>query len=290
VLATNTSYLDVDEIAASTGRPERVAGMHFFSPANVMKLVEVVRGRATSETALATVVEAARRIGKMPVVVGVCHGFVGNRMLSRRSEQMDRLLLEGALPDQVDRALTDFGMRMGPCAMSDLAGLDISWRMRRATGRVAPVADALVEAGRLGQKAGKGYYAYSDGRKPVPDPEVERLLNEISRKAGVERRRIAAPEILDRLLLPMINEGARILEEGIIARPGDIDVIWLNGYNYPRWRGGPMYYADRLRLDEVARRLCSYAEVTADSSLEPAPLLVRLAGEGKSFASLSETG
>ncbi len=165
VLATNTSYLDLDEIAASTGHPERVVGMHFFSPANVMKLVEVVRGRATSEAALATALAAARAIGKIPVVVRNCHGFVGNRMLARRSEQMDRLLLEGALPDEVDLALTGFGFRMGPCAMSDLAGLDIGWRMRRATGRTAPAADALVEAGRLGQKTGKGYFLYPDGRK-----------------------------------------------------------------------------------------------------------------------------
>jgi 3-hydroxyacyl-CoA dehydrogenase len=287
VLATNTSYLDVDAIAASAGRPERVLGMHFFSPANVMKLVEVVRGKATSEAALATAVEVARRIGKIPVVVGVCHGFVGNRMLSRRSEQVDRLLLEGALPDQVDRVLADFGFRMGPCAMSDLAGLDIGWRMRRATGKAAPVADALVEAGRLGQKTRKGYYDYPDGRKAVVDGRVEMLLREVSERAGIARRAVGQQEILDRLLLPMINEGARILEEGVAARAGDIDVIWLHGYGFPRWRGGPMYHADRIGLDEVARRLSSYAEATADAALRPAPLLKQLAEEKRGFASLA---
>jgi 3-hydroxyacyl-CoA dehydrogenase len=206
-------------------------------------------------------------------------------MLSRRSEQMDRLLLEGALPDQIDRALTDFGFRMGPCAMSDLAGLDISWRMRRATGKVAPAADSLVEAGRLGQKTGRGYYVYPDGRKAVVDPEVESLLRDASRQAGIERRQVAQPEILDRLLLPMINEGARILEEGIASRPGDMDVIWVHGYSFPRWRGGPMYFADRLGLDEIARRLASYAEATGDNSLAPAPLLKRLADGKQNFAS-----
>jgi 3-hydroxyacyl-CoA dehydrogenase len=288
VLATNTSYLDVDAIAASAGRPERVLGMHFFSPANVMKLVEVVRGEATSESALATVIEAARRIGKIPVVVGVCHGFVGNRMLSRRSEQVDRLLLEGALPDQVDRVLVDFGFRMGPCAMSDLAGLDIGWRMRRATGKSAPVADALVEAGRLGQKTRKGYYDYPNGRKAVVDLRVEMLLREVSDRAGIARRAVGQQEILDRLLLPTINEGARILEEGLAARAGDIDVIWLHGYGFPRWQGGPMYHADRIGLDEIARRLSSYAEATGDATLRPAPLLKRLAEEKRGFASLGQ--
>jgi 3-hydroxyacyl-CoA dehydrogenase len=210
-------------------------------------------------------------------------------MLARRSEQVDRLLLEGALPDEVDRALTDFGFRMGPCAMSDLAGLDIAWRMRRATGKAAPAADALVKAGRLGQKAGKGYYDYPDGRKAVLDREVERLLRDVSAKAGIERRQVGQAEILDRLLLPMINEGARILEERIAARPGDIDVIWLYGYNFPRWRGGPMYYADQMGLDEVARRLALHAGATGDETLRPAPLLERLARARQGFASLAQS-
>jgi 3-hydroxyacyl-CoA dehydrogenase len=223
----------------------------------------------------------------VPVVVGVCFGFVGNRMLAKRTAQVESLLLEGALPEQVDKALTDFGFRMGPCAMSDLAGLDISWRVRQATGKKAPVADALVEAGRLGQKTGKGYYLYPEGaRAGVPDPEVARLIEGLSAKHGVTRRAIGQEEILDRLLLPMVNEGARILEEGIAARPGDIDTVWLNGYNWPAFTGGPMYWADARGLAQVAERLTAYAKATGDESLMPAPLLARLAAEGKSFASL----
>jgi 3-hydroxyacyl-CoA dehydrogenase len=223
-----------------------------------------------------------RRIGKVPVVVGVCHGFVGNRMLSRRTRQAERLLLEGALPQEVDRALTEFGFRMGPFAMADLAGLDIGWRVRRATGVTAPVADALCEAGRLGQKTGRGYYAY-DGRIASPDPEVERVIEAASAREGIARRFISQAEILERLLYPMINEGARILEEGIAARAGDIDVIWLHGYNWPAWRGGPMWYANHVGLAEVRDRLAEYATRTGDPSLEPAGLLVRLVDEGKEF-------
>ncbi|MBD2749528.1 FAD-dependent oxidoreductase [Microvirga sp. BT688] len=286
VLATNTSYLDVDAIAEASGVAERVVGMHFFSPANIMKLVEVVRGERTSATAIATVVNVAQRLGKLPVVVGNCHGFVGNRILARRSEQLDRLLLEGATPEDVDRAFTAFGSKLGPCTMGDLAGLDISWRMRRATGRTAPVADALVEAGRLGQKTGRGYYRYAeDGRTASPDPEVTQLIETVSQTHGVKRRRIDQDEIIDRLILPMINEGARIIEEGIVARPGDIDVIWIHGYGFPRWRGGPMFYAQTRGLPNVVARLKDLAEMTGDESLRPAPLLERLAAEGKSFAS-----
>ncbi|MGO4388924.1 3-hydroxyacyl-CoA dehydrogenase NAD-binding domain-containing protein [Microvirga sp. 2YAF29] len=282
ILATNTSYLDVDKIAESSGHPERVVGMHFFSPANVMRLVEVVRGTQSSPEAIATVVKAARRLGKVPVIVGNCHGFVGNRMLARRSEQVDRLLLEGASPEDVDAVLTEFGFKLGPCAMGDLAGLDISWRMRRATGKTAPVADALVEAGRLGQKSGRGYYVYADnGRTKNSDPAVRELIESVAGAHGVKRREISKDEILDRLILPMVNEGARIIEEGIADRPSDIDVIWLNGYGFPNWRGGPMFYAQQRGLAEVASRLEALSKSTGDTTLAPAPLLQKLAAEGE---------
>jgi 3-hydroxyacyl-CoA dehydrogenase len=287
VLASNTSYLDIDAMAAATARPGDVLGMHFFSPANVMKLLEIVRARETSAAALATAAAIGRRLGKVPVVVGVCHGFVGNRMLARRTQQAERLLLEGASPAQVDAALIDFGFRMGPCGMADLAGLDIGYRVRRATGGRAPVADALVEAGRLGQKTQKGFYRYPEGaRTGIADPEVDALIEQVAAREGVARRAIEATEILDRLLLPMVNEGARILAEGIAARPGDIDVVWLHGYNWPAWTGGPMHHADARGLAGIAARLAQFAEQTGDESLRPAPLLARLAAEGLGFASL----
>jgi 3-hydroxyacyl-CoA dehydrogenase len=287
VLASNTSYLDIDEMAAATSRPGDVLGMHFFSPANVMKLLEVVRAKQTSPEALATAAEIGRKLGKVPVVVGVCFGFVGNRMLARRTQQVERLMLEGAAPEAIDKALTEFGFRMGPLAMMDLAGLDIGWRIRKATGKRAPVSDALVEAGRLGQKAGKGYYLYPEGaRAGVPDAEVAALIARIAAEEGVAQRGIAQDEILDRMLLPMVNEGARILEEGVAARSGDIDVVWLHGYNWPAWKGGPMHWAEARGLKEVAARLTQFAEATGDESLRPAPLLQRLADEGRGFASL----
>ncbi|MGG5821830.1 3-hydroxyacyl-CoA dehydrogenase NAD-binding domain-containing protein [Falsiroseomonas sp. HW251] len=287
VIASNTSYLDIDEMAAATSRPGDVLGMHFFSPANVMKLLEVVRAKHTTPDALATAAEIGRRLGKVPVVVGVCFGFVGNRMLAKRTAQVEALLLEGALPDQVDKALTDFGFRMGPCAMGDLAGLDIGWRIRQATGKKAPVADALVEAGRLGQKTGKGYYLYPEGaRAGVPDAAVAALIEGLSAQHGVARRPIGQAEILDRLLLPMVNEGARILDEGIAARAGDIDVVWLHGYNWPAFTGGPIHWADAQGLGAIADRLAGYAKATGDESLAPAPLLARLAAEGGTFAGL----
>jgi 3-hydroxyacyl-CoA dehydrogenase len=287
VLASNTSYLDIDLMASATSRPGDVLGMHFFSPANVMKLLEVVRASKTAPDALATAAELGRKLGKVSVVVGTCFGFVGNRMLARRTAESERLMLEGARPEQVDKALTDFGFRMGPCAMMDLAGLDIGWRVRKATGKRAPVADALVEAGRLGQKTGKGFYLYPDGaRTGTPDPEVAALIERIAAGEGVTRRTLDGAEILDRLLLPMVNEGARILEEGVAARPGDIDVVWLHGYNWPAWQGGPMHYADARGLGEVADRLAGFAKASGDESLAPAPLLARLAAEGRTFASL----
>ncbi len=285
ILATNTSYLDVNRIAAATDRPADVLGLHFFSPANVMRLVEVVRAERTAPDALATANDLSRRLGKLPVTVGVCFGFVGNRMLARRSAAGERLLLAGALPHEIDAAVTDFGFRMGPFAMSDLAGLDIGWRTRKATGGKAPVADALCEAGRLGQKTGRGFYLYPEGaRTGSRDPEVEALIAAESERRGIARRSFTAGEIVARLMLPMVNEGARILEEGIAARPGDIDTIWLNGYNWPAWRGGPMHWADGLGLAQVAADLERFADEAGDDTLRPAPLLARLAETGRGFS------
>jgi 3-hydroxyacyl-CoA dehydrogenase len=284
VLATNTSYLDVNAIARTTQRPGRVLGMHFFSPANVMRLLEVVRGTETDAQTLASAVGLGRKLGKAPVVVGVCHGFVGNRMLRLRSVEAERLLLEGALPQDIDAAMTSFGFPMGPLAAGDLAGLDISWRMRKAQGLRAEIADRLCELGRFGQKAGKGFYLYEPGsRVPTPDPEVETLIVEASARLGSARRPITRQEIVERLLFPMINEGARILAEGIAARPGDIDVIWVFGYGFPAWRGGPMHYADALGLAHVRDRLNEFAARTGDEHHKPAPLLAQLAAEGRGF-------
>ena len=289
VLASNTSYLNIDEIAKVTKRPQDVLGMHFFSPANVMKLCEIVRADKTAPNALMTAVAVARRIAKVPAVVGVCDGFVGNRMLAQRGKQAEQLLFEGALPQQVDAVVTKFGMPMGPFAMGDLAGLDIGWRSRKDRGIKSEIDDALCEAGRFGQKTGKGYYKYEAGsRAPLPDPEVEKLIDETLQRLGRKRRTVGDNEILERMMYPMINEGARILEEHVAARPSDIDVIWLYGYGWPAYRGGPMFYADQVGLKHIADRLSFYAKETNDSSLEPAPLLKRLAVEGKTFASLAQ--
>jgi len=289
ILATNTSYLDVNEIAHFTKRPESVLGMHFFSPANVMRLLEIVRGADTKPEALATAISIARKIGKVPVVVGVCHGFVGNRILRVRSTEAERLLLEGALPQDVDGALTSFGFPLGPFGVSDLAGLDISWRMRKAQGARAEIADQLCEMGRFGQKTGKGFYLYEAGsRAPKPDPEVEALIVATSQRLGIPRQALSRDEILERLLFPMINEGARILEEGIAQRSGDIDVIWVYGYGFPIWRGGLMYYADQVGLPYIRDRLTEFAQKTGDKKHEPAPLLARLAAEGKGFGSFGK--
>jgi len=294
VLATNTSYLDVNEIARMTSRPGSVLGMHFFSPANVMKLLEIVRGAETEPEVLATAIEIGRRIRKVPVVVGVCFGFVGNRMLRARSLETEQLLLEGATPQQVDAAITRFGFPMGPFAMGDLAGLDIGWRIRKqmggsADGGSADVADALCEMGRFGQKTGRGFYIYEKGaRGGTPDPEVEALIAEIAAKKGIKRREIGEEEIVERLIYPMISEGAKILEEGIAQRPGDIDTVWINGYGFPVWRGGPMFYADQVGLKTIRDRLNHYAETTGKEALRPAPLLDRLADEGSTFASYAK--
>lgn len=288
VLASNTSYLNIDEIAKATKRPQDVLGMHFFSPANVMKLCEIVRADKTAPDALVTAVTIARKIAKVPAVVGVCDGFVGNRMLAQRGKQSEKLLFEGALPQQVDAVVTKFGMPMGPFAMGDLAGLDIGWRSRKDRGIKSEIADALCEAGRFGQKTGKGYYKYEAGsRAPMPDPEVEKLIDETLLRLGRKKRVVSDDEILERMMYPMINEGAKILEEGIAARPSDIDVVWLYGYGWPIYRGGPMFWADTVGLKHIAERLAFYAKETNDPSLEPAPLLKKLAAEGRTFASLS---
>ncbi len=283
LLASNTSTLDVDQIASFTKRPADVLGMHFFSPANVMKLLEIVRGKQTSHESLARALAIGRAIGKVSAVVGVCDGFVGNRMLHKRSAQAEKLLLEGAKPEQVDAVVTKFGFPMGPYAMGDLAGLDVGWRIRQGRGATAPVSDALCEAGRFGQKTGAGYYKY-EGRTPTPDPEVERIIAEQQRKVGINPRTIGDDEIFERMFYPMINEGARILEEGIASRPSDIDVIWMNGYGWPAWTGGPMHYADTVGLKRIADRLEAYAEGSGDETLRPAALLRRLADAGQGFA------
>ena len=285
LLATNTSTLNVDEIARATARPQDVLGTHFFSPANVMRLLEIVRGAQTSFDALATAVALGRRLGKVPVTVGVCYGFVGNRMLARRAVETERLLLEGALPQEIDAAVLGFGFPMGPCAMMDLAGLDVGWRIRKGRGERAAIEDALCEVGHYGQKTGKGYFRYDTGsRTPMPDPEIEKIIREASSRLGINRRPIAEEEIVERMVLPMINEGARILEEGIAARPSDIDVIWVYGYGWPVWRGGPMYYADRLGLAHIRDRLIHYADQSGDETLRPVPLLLHRAEQGRGFA------
>jgi len=286
VLATNTSYLNVDKIAQTTKRPKEVLGTHFFSPANVMKLLEIVRGQETAPDVLATAMAVGRRIGKVPVVVGVCHGFVGNRMLSPRQNQAERLLLEGALPRDVDAAAVEFGFPMGPFAMSDLAGIDVGWRIRKALGTRNEIGDTLADMGRYGQKTGRGFYIYEKGsRSPIPDPEVEEIIAAASKRLRITRRKIEKQEIIERLVFPMINEGAKILDEGIAYRASDIDVIWVYGYGWPVWRGGPMYYADHVGLAYIRDQLAKYAKASGEKSLEPSPLLTRLAAENGSFAS-----
>lgn len=288
ILASNTSYLDVNEIAATTKRPQDVVGLHFFSPAHVMKLLEIVRGDETAPEVIKTALTLARKIGKVPVVVGVCNGFVGNRMLAARREQNEDLLLSGATPEQVDRVFTDFGWPMGPFQMVDLAGLDISWKHRQSLGLTAPIADTLCEAGHFGQKAGRGFYLYEEGsRTPKPDPFVQELIEKKAAELGVERREISADEITERTLYPMINEGAKILEERIAARASDIDVVWVNGYGFPVAKGGPMFWAERFGIKTIVERLEHWHQKTGNPLFEPAPLLRQLALTGGGFADLA---
>jgi 3-hydroxyacyl-CoA dehydrogenase len=292
ILATNTSTLDVDRIADATTRPQDVVGMHFFSPANVMKLLEVVRGAKTGKDVLKTVMDVAKTIRKTAVVAGVCDGFIGNRMVEHYLRQAMFLLEEGASPPQVDRALEKFGMAMGPFRMSDLAGNDVGWRIRKRRYvekphmRYSRVADRLCEQGRFGQKTGAGWYRYESGRRDaIADPVADALIAAYRKEIGMTPRKIADEEIVDRLILALVNEGARILEEGIALRASDIDLVYLTGYGFPLYRGGPMFYADTLGLYNVVRRMKELAAIPdADADFwQPAPLIAKLAAEGRTF-------
>ncbi len=276
ILASNTSYLNIDEIASVTGRPESVLGMHFFSPANVMRLLEVVRGAKTAKPVVATAMQLARKIGKIGVLVGVCHGFVGNRILHQRQREAQKLILEGAMPWDVDRVIYDFGLPMGPFAMSDLAGLDIGWS--KATSTSSTIREILCEMNRRGQKTGAGFYDYDDARNAKPSPLVEKIILDFAAKKGVNRRAISDDEILERCIFPMINEGTKILEEGKAQRASDIDVVWINGYGWPVYRGGPMFYADLIGPDKVLATLRRF-EATMGAEFRPAPLLERVVAE-----------
>jgi len=291
ILATNTSTLDVNRIAAFTRRPQDVIGMHFFSPANVMRLLEVVRGANTSNEVLATVMKLAKTIRKVGVVSGVCDGFIGNRMLEEYLRQAYFLVEEGALPQQVDGAMQDWGLAMGPFAMLDMAGQDIGWHVRKRRRAEDPERqvypawlDRICELGRFGQKTGKGVYQYPPGsRTPVPDPEIERLIVDYSREVGVARRAVGEEEIIERCIFALVNEGAKILEEGIALRASDIDTVYLTGYGFPLYRGGPMFYADTVGLTNVLAAAQRYAQGRNGQFWKPAALLARLAGEGKTF-------
>ena len=280
ILASNTSGLDLNEIASATTRPGDVIGMHFFSPANVMKLLENVRGRETKKDVIATAMQIGKTIGKVPVLVGVCRGFVGNRLLAARSVQSTQLVLLGAMPWDVDRVLYDFGLPMGPFAMSDLAGLDIGWNA--TTSRGETLRDRLCEMGRRGQKTGAGYYNYHpETREKSPEPKVAEMIEQFSRDKGVTRRTFSDREILERCILPMVNEGAKILEEGIAIRASDIDVVWVNGYGFPVYRGGPMRWADDVGLPKIVARLKQLQAEDNSDFWKPSALLEKLAAEGK---------
>jgi 3-hydroxyacyl-CoA dehydrogenase len=291
ILATNTSYQDVNAIAAATSRPQDVLGMHFFSPANVMKLLEVVRGDATADDALATAMQIGKKIGKVCVMSRVCYGFIGNRMLGGYGREAQMLLLDGCTPTQVDSALEDFGMAMGPLAMGDLAGLDVGYKARQARTdlpddpRLYRMGTVLVEMGRHGQKTGSGFYQYDpQTRARQADPEVESLIQQEAEKLGVERRKISDEEILERCFYPLINEGALILEEGIAQRPSDIDVVYVYGYAFPAAKGGPMFYADSVGLKKVYDKICEFRDRYGEQYWKPAPLLKELAEKGSSFS------
>jgi 3-hydroxyacyl-CoA dehydrogenase len=289
ILASNTSTLNIDEIASATTRPGQVLGLHFFSPANIMRLLEIVRGAATADGVLATAIAFARKLGKVGVVCGVCDGFIGNRMLEGYGREAALLLLEGASPTQIDAAITGFGFAMGPFAMSDLAGIDVGYRVRQQRGakageeKIYAVGDRLYAMGRYGQKTGAGFYRYEPGKRtPMPDPEVDAIVAEVAARHGVARRTIDAEEIVERCVLPLINEGARILEEGIAARASDIDLVWIYGYGFPAWRGGPMHYANTLGTASVLHTLRKHGRPD-DHYWQPAPLLERLAADNRRF-------
>ncbi len=291
ILATNTSYLDVAQIAEFTCRPQEVVGMHFFSPANVMRLLENVRTAKTAPDILATVMKLGRQLGKVAVLVGGCDGFVGNRMLAQRTREAWFLLEEGALPQQVDAALVDFGFPMGPFAVSDLAGLDIGWRNRQARAhlrkpgvRDCDLLDQVCLLGRLGQKTGAGWYRYEDGKRtPQPDPAIEELIVAHSQARGITRRTISDQEIVERCVYSLINEAAKILAEGVAARAVDVDMVWLNGYGFPKWRGGPLFYADQVGLPQILTSIEGYAERLGADFWTPAPLLQKLVADGVNF-------
>jgi 3-hydroxyacyl-CoA dehydrogenase len=292
ILATNTSTLDVNEIAAATARQQDVIGLHFFSPANVMRLLEIVRGARTADDVLATCLKLSKTIRKVGVVSGVCDGFIGNRMLAGYLNEAGSMLIEGASPAQVDRALFDFGMPMGPFAMSDLAGIDVGYLVRRERGiepesdMASAVGDRMYAMGRYGQKTGAGFYRYEEGsRTPTPDPVVDSVIEEMAEKFGVQRRELADDEVVRRCIYPLINEAARILAEGIALRPSDIDMVWINGYGFPPYRGGPMHYADAVGVKRIHDTLVEYQQRYGDR-WQPAPLLVRLAGKDGTFAGL----
>lgn len=293
ILATNTSTLDVDEIARATSRPEAVIGLHFFSPAHVMRLLEIVRGAATSAEVVVTALALARRLGKVGVVVGNCFGFVGNRMLYSYGRENQLLLLEGAAPEYIDRVLTNWGMAMGPNAVGDLAGLDVGYKIRRERTdlpddpRFYRVADMLAELGRFGQKTGKGIYRYEAGsRDPLPDPEVQALIRDEAKRLGVVERKIGEDEIVERCIYGLITEGARILEDGISQRASDIDVVWINGYGFPRHRGGPLHFADAIGVGEVYRKVRDFEQRFGPQYWKPPELLRRLAEENGRFADI----
>ena len=283
ILASNTSYLNIDEIASVTGRPDHVLGMHFFSPANVMRLLEVVRGEKTAKPVIATVMQLARKIGKIAALVGVCHGFVGNRMLHQRQREAGKLILEGAMPWDVDRVIYDFGFPMGPFAMSDLAGLDIGWS--KETSKSSTIREILCEMDRRGQKTGAGFYDYDELRNAKPSPVVEKIILDFAAKKGINRRTISDEEILERCIYPMINEGAKILEEGKAQRASDIDIVWINGYGWPVYRGGPMFYADLVGPEKVLAKMKNF-EATMGEDFKPAPLVEKVVAEKKQLQDL----
>ena len=283
ILASNTSALDLNEIASATRRPQDVIGLHFFSPANVMKLLEVVRGEKTAKPVIATAMQLARKIGKVAALVGVCPGFVGNRMLAQRQREAGKLILEGAMPWDVDRVLVDFGLPMGPFAMSDLAGLDLGWIKEKSTG--STLREILCEMDRRGQKTGAGFYDYDDKRNASPSPLVEKIIRDFAASKGIAAREVSEQEILERCIYPMINEGAKLLEEGIAIRASDIDVVWVNGYGWPVYRGGPMFYGDTIGLSHVLAKMEEFQARFGDD-FKPARLLVDLVAQGKSFRDL----
>jgi len=283
ILATNTSFLSVDAIAAATARPDRVVGLHFFSPANIMRLLEVVRGAATDDRVLATAMALGRKLGKLAILVGNCHGFVGNRILAARQREADRLMLQGVVPADIDRVHVAFGLPMGPFAMYDMAGLDLGWNAETSRGET--VVERLCEAGRRGQKTGAGFYDYDENRRPLPSPTTQAIIAAVAEAQGVTARPASDAEIWQRCAYPMINEGARILEEGMASRASDIDLIWINGYGWPAHTGGPLHYADAVGLDRIVARLSAYA-VSYGADFKPAPLLEKLAREGGRFATL----